>query len=68
MAVVGRRGRCMDSVFGDWYEDRGSVVSRSVDGPVVESKDHERAGVDGSRAMRSGEWDQERWGAMAEVV
>lgn len=33
----------MDSVFGDWYEDRGEVVSRRVDGSrVVESKDHER--------------------------
>lgn len=33
----------MDSVFGDWYEDRGEVVSRSVDRSAVESKDHGRA-------------------------
>lgn len=32
----------MDSVFGDWHEDRGEVVLRRVDGSAVESKDHER--------------------------
>lgn len=43
----------MDSVFGDWYEDRGGFVSRSADGSRVESKDHGRV-FDASRAMRSG--------------
>jgi hypothetical protein len=33
----------MDSVFGDWHEDRGEVVSKRADGSRVESKDHERA-------------------------
>lgn len=44
----------MDSVFGDWYEDRGEFVSRKVDESRVWSRDHER--VDASRAMRSGQW------------
>lgn len=35
----------MDSVFGDWYEDRGEVVSRRADGSRVESKDHERVSM-----------------------
>lgn len=51
----------MDSVFGDWYEDRGEVVSRSVDGARVESKDHELVSMLRGDEVRS--VDQQRWRA-----
>lgn len=35
----------MDSVFGDWYEDRGKVVLRRADGSRVESKVHEEVSM-----------------------
>lgn len=58
----------MDSVFGDWYEDRGEVVSRRVDGSrAVESKDHKRLStLRGRRGQVSG--TKQRWRARAEVV